>query len=83
MSAEILDDLEWRGLIAVSTDLGALHSTLASGPVTFYCGFDPTAPSQHFGNLVQLVTIRRFQQAGHRPTAVVGGATGLVGDPSG
>jgi tyrosyl-tRNA synthetase len=83
MSAEILDDLEWRGLIAQSTDLGALSAMLASGPVTFYCGFDPTAPSLHFGNLVQLVTMRRFQQAGHRPIAVVGGATGLVGDPSG
>jgi tyrosyl-tRNA synthetase len=83
MSAEILDDLEWRGLIAQSTDLDALRAILAAGPITFYCGFDPTAPSLHFGNLVQLVTMRRFQQAGHRPIAVVGGATGLVGDPSG
>jgi tyrosyl-tRNA synthetase len=83
MSAEILDDLEWRGLIAHSTDLDALRAALAAGPITFYCGFDPTAPSLHFGNLVQLVTMRRIQQAGHRPIAVVGGATGLVGDPSG
>ncbi|HEX9633895.1 MAG TPA: tyrosine--tRNA ligase [Candidatus Limnocylindria bacterium] len=83
MSAEIIDDLDWRGLIADSTDLDALRATLAAGPITFYCGFDPTAPSLHFGNLVQLVTMRRFQQAGHRPIAVVGGATGLVGDPSG
>jgi len=83
MSAEFIDDLEWRGLIADSTDLGALSATLAAGPITFYCGFDPTAPSLHFGNLVQLVTMRRFQQGGHRPIAVVGGATGLVGDPSG
>jgi tyrosyl-tRNA synthetase len=83
MSAEIVDDLAWRGLIAQSTDLDALRATLAAGPITFYCGFDPTAPSLHFGNLVQLVTMRRLQQAGHRPIAVVGGATGLVGDPSG
>ena len=83
MSADILEDLEWRGLIADSTDLGALSATLAAGSITFYCGFDPTAPSLHFGNLVQLVTMRRFQQVGHRPIAVVGGATGLVGDPSG
>ena len=83
MSAHILDDLEWRGLVAHSTDPEALAAALAAGPVTFYCGFDPTAPSLHFGNLVQLVTMRRLQQAGHRPIAVVGGATGLIGDPSG
>jgi tyrosyl-tRNA synthetase len=83
MSAEIIDDLEWRGLMAHSTDPGALRAALGAGPITFYCGFDPTAPSLHFGNLVQLVTMRRFQQAGHWPIAVVGGATGLVGDPSG
>jgi tyrosyl-tRNA synthetase len=83
MSAQILDDLEWRGLVAHSTDPEALAAALAAGPVTFYCGFDPTAPSLHFGNLVQLVTMRRLQQAGLRPIAVVGGATGLIGDPSG
>jgi len=83
MAAQILDDLAWRGLIAHSTDLDALGGELSRGPLTFYCGFDPTAPSLHFGNLVQLVTMRRLQRAGHLPLAVVGGATGLVGDPSG
>ena len=83
MAAEILDDLEWRGIIAQSTDLEALREALASGPLTFYCGFDPTHSSLHFGNLVQLVTMRRLQNAGHDPIAVVGGATGLIGDPSG
>jgi len=83
MSAGILSDLRWRGLIAESTDEPALQAALDASPVTFYCGFDPTAPSLHFGNLVQLVTMRRLQEAGHRPIAVVGGATGLVGDPSG
>jgi tyrosyl-tRNA synthetase len=79
----VLDDLAWRGLIAESTDPDALRSAFAAGPVTYYCGFDPTAPSLHFGNLVQLVTMRRLQLAGHRPIGLVGGATGLVGDPSG
>lgn len=79
----VLDDLAWRDLIAVSTDLGALRATMDAGPITYYCGFDPTAPSLHFGNLVQLVTMRRIQAAGHRPIGVVGGATGLIGDPSG
>ncbi|HEY7847508.1 MAG TPA: tyrosine--tRNA ligase [Candidatus Limnocylindria bacterium] len=83
MTAEILDELRWRGLLALSTDEEALDRALAAGPLTFYCGFDPTAPSLHFGNLVQLVTMRRLQEAGHHPIAVVGGATGLVGDPSG
>jgi tyrosyl-tRNA synthetase len=83
MAAPVLDDLRWRGLIANSTDAAALRAALDAGPITYYCGFDPTAPSLHFGNLVQLVTMRRFQQAGHHPIAVVGGATGLVGDPSG
>jgi tyrosyl-tRNA synthetase len=81
--ADLLDDLAWRGMIADATDLDALRAALTAGPVTLYCGFDPTAPSLHFGNLVQLVTLRRFQDAGHRVIAVVGGATGLVGDPSG
>ncbi|MDQ1486989.1 MAG: tyrosyl-tRNA synthetase [Actinomycetota bacterium] len=77
----LLDDLAWRGLIAVSTDLGALREAVDAGPVTLYCGFDPTAPSLHIGHLMQLMTLRRFQQAGHRPVALVGGATGLIGDP--
>ncbi len=77
----ILDDFAWRGLIAVSTDLGALRAALDAGPVTVYCGFDPTAPSLHLGNLVQILTLRRLQDAGHRPLALVGGATGLIGDP--
>src|SRR6266498_1268035 len=83
MAAQILDDLEWRGLIAHTTDRPALADALAAGPVTFYCGFDPTHSSLQFGNLLQLVTMRRFQQAGHPPIVVVGGATGLIGDPSG
>jgi len=83
MAASILDDLAWRGLIAHSTDLSALGDELAGGPLTLYCGFDPTGPSLHFGNLLQLVTMRRLQLAGHLPIAVVGGATGLIGDPSG
>ena len=83
MAAQILDDLEWRGLIAHTTDRSALADALAAGPVTFYCGFDPTHSSLQFGNLLQLVTMRRFQQAGHPPIVVVGGATGLIGDPSG
>jgi tyrosyl-tRNA synthetase len=80
---DIIDDLSWRGLIAVHTDLDDLRKALATGIVTFYCGFDPTAPGLHIGNLVQLLTMRRLQQAGHRPIAIVGGATGLIGDPSG
>lgn len=83
MAAPILDDLAWRGLIAHSTDPSTLGDELTAGQLTFYCGFDPTAPSLHFGNLVQLVTMRRLQLAGHLPIAVVGGATGLIGDPSG
>ena len=79
----VLDDLAWRGMIAQSTDLDALRSAMAVGPLTYYGGFDPTAPSLHFGNLVLLVTMRRLQLAGHRPIGLVGGATGLVGDPSG
>ncbi len=79
--AAVLDDLAWRGLLAVSTDLEALRRVMAEGPVTVYCGFDPTAPSLHLGNLVQILTLRRLQLAGHRPLALVGGATGLIGDP--
>ena len=77
----VFDDLAARGLIAQSTDLEALRALAAEGPITLYCGFDPTAPSLHLGNLVQIVTVRRFQLAGHRPLALVGGSTGLVGDP--
>jgi tyrosyl-tRNA synthetase len=83
MTAHILDELDWRGAVAHSTDPDALRAALAAGPVTFYCGFDPTHQSLHFGNLVQLITMRRLQLAGHDPIAVVGGATGLIGDPSG
>jgi tyrosyl-tRNA synthetase len=83
MVAPILEDLAWRGLVAHSTDPEALAAALAAAPLTFYCGFDPTAPSLHFGNLVQLITMRRLQLAGHDPIAVVGGATGMIGDPSG
>ena len=79
--SNIFDELEWRGLVAVSTDRGALRARLGEGPLTYYCGFDPTAMSLHLGNLVQLLTLRRLQLAGHRPIAVVGGATGLIGDP--
>ena len=78
---DVLDDLQWRGLIAISTDLDALRADLVKGPLTYYCGFDPTAPSLHIGNLVQILTVRRLQLAGHRPFALVGGATGLIGDP--
>ena len=77
----LLDDLEWRGLIAQSTDREALAEALAEGSVRFYVGFDPTAPSLHMGNLVQILTARRLQQAGHTPYALVGGATGMIGDP--
>lgn len=76
----ILDELKWRGLVALSTDEKELRSAL-SGRITYYCGFDPTAPSLHLGNLVQLLTMRRLQLAGHHPLAIVGGATGLIGDP--
>lgn len=76
----IIGELEWRGLIAQSTDLDALRAVTET-PITLYCGFDPTAPSLHLGNLAQILTIRRFQLQGHRPLALVGGATGLIGDP--
>ena len=79
--SDLLSDLHTRGLIAQSTDLGALHEEMGKGPLTLYCGFDPTAPSLHLGNLAQIVLVRRFQDAGHRPLALVGGATGLIGDP--
>jgi tyrosyl-tRNA synthetase len=78
---DLLGDLERRGLVAQTTDRDALARDLARGPLTLYCGFDPTAPSLHIGHLVQALTLRRFQLAGHRPLALVGGATGLIGDP--
>ncbi|MFE2044789.1 tyrosine--tRNA ligase [Streptomyces sp. NPDC059477] len=78
---DIVDELKWRGLFAQSTDEDALRKALADGPVTFYCGFDPTAASLHVGHLVQVLTMRRLQQAGLRPLALVGGATGQIGDP--
>ncbi|GGR91340.1 tyrosine--tRNA ligase [Streptomyces aureoverticillatus] len=78
---DIVDELKWRGLFSQSTDEEALRKALADGPVTFYCGFDPTAASLHVGHLVQVLTVRRLQQAGHRPLALVGGATGQIGDP--
>ncbi|CAM3458444.1 tyrosine--tRNA ligase [Mycobacterium frederiksbergense] len=81
MSKGILDELEWRGLIAQSTDRDALADALANAPLTVYSGFDPTAPSLHAGHLVPLLTLRRFQQAGHRPIVLAGGATGMIGDP--
>ncbi len=77
----ILDELQWRGAVAQTTDETALREALASGPITVYCGFDPTAPSLHFGNFVQLVALRRMQRAGHRVICLVGGSTGLIGDP--
>jgi tyrosyl-tRNA synthetase len=80
---DILDELSWRGLVALSTDTDALRKAFSDGPVTYYGGFDPTAPGLHIGNLVLLLTMRRLQLAGHRPIGIVGGATGLIGDPSG
>ena len=77
----VWEELLWRGLVHVSTDAGELKALLAGDPITFYCGFDPTAPSLHLGNLVQLLTMRRIQLAGHKPLGLVGGSTGLIGDP--
>ena len=79
--SDILDELQWRGLVAQTTDEEALREALADGPLTFYCGFDPTAPSLHMGNLVQLILMRHLQRAGHHPLCLVGGSTGLIGDP--
>lgn len=77
----LLDELEWRGLISQSTDRERLAQALDGEPITYYCGFDPTAASLHIGNLVQLINMRHLQAAGHHPIALVGGATGLIGDP--
>jgi tyrosyl-tRNA synthetase len=79
--ASLWDELRWRGLVQVSTDEESLAATLAGGPITAYCGFDPTAPSLHLGNLLQILVLRRLQLAGHRPLGLVGGSTGLIGDP--
>jgi len=78
---DVWEELVWRGLVHVSTDPVALKAALAGEPLVYYCGFDPTAPSLHLGNLVQLLTMRRIQLAGHRPLGLVGGSTGLIGDP--
>lgn len=83
MTAALIADLEWRDLISQTTDREALLKDLTAGPVSFYLGFDPTAPSLHLGNLVVILVMRRFQLAGHKPIPLVGGATGLIGDPSG
>ena len=79
--SDVLEELQWRGLIAQHTDIDALRKALDEGPVTFYCGFDPTAASLHHGHLVAVKLMRHLQLAGHHPLALVGGATGLVGDP--
>ena len=79
--ADLWSELEWRGLIHVSTNADELRALLAGEPITYYCGFDPTAPSLHLGNLVQLLLMRRLQLAGHKPLGLVGGSTGLIGDP--
>ncbi|MTB89321.1 tyrosine--tRNA ligase [Aeromicrobium senzhongii] len=81
MTNHVIDDLQARGLIAHSTDLDALRAEMDAGPITYYVGFDPTAPSLHVGNLLQILTARRLQLAGHRPLLLVGGSTGLIGDP--
>ncbi|WP_375407089.1 tyrosine--tRNA ligase [uncultured Amnibacterium sp.] len=79
--ASLWDELQWRGLVHVSTDQDAIAAALAAGPIVAYCGFDPTAPSLHLGHLTQLLVLRRLQLAGHRPLGLVGGSTGLIGDP--
>lgn len=79
--SDLIDELTWRGLIKQHTDLDALRRAMNEGPLTFYCGFDPTAASLHHGHLVQLIMMRHLQLAGHHPIALVGGATGLIGDP--
>jgi tyrosyl-tRNA synthetase len=78
---DVWEEITWRGLVHVSTNVDELKELLAGEPITFYCGFDPTAPSLHLGNLVQLMLMRRLQLAGHKPLGLVGGSTGLIGDP--
>ncbi|WP_235929092.1 tyrosine--tRNA ligase [Marisediminicola senii] len=77
----VWDEIVWRGLVQLSTDADELRTLLSGSPITLYCGFDPTAPSLHLGNLVQILLLRRLQLAGHRPLGLVGGSTGLIGDP--
>ncbi|HZK58650.1 MAG TPA: tyrosine--tRNA ligase, partial [Cryobacterium sp.] len=77
----VWEEITWRGLVHVSTDEAELSALLSGEPITYYCGFDPTASSLHLGNLVQLLLMRRLQLAGHRPLGLVGGSTGLIGDP--
>ena len=77
----LFEELKWRGLISQSTDEQQLAQALDGEPLTYYCGYDPTAASLHIGNLVQLINMRHLQAAGHHPIALVGGATGLIGDP--
>ena len=81
MTEDVIDELHRRGLIALSTDEAALRGHLAEGPVTYYAGFDPTAQSLHVGHLLQFMVLRALQRAGHQPVVLVGGATGLIGDP--
>ncbi|MBS1838437.1 MAG: tyrosine--tRNA ligase, partial [Actinobacteria bacterium] len=81
--SDVLSELQERGLLQDHTDLVALGERLAGGPTPVYCGFDPTASSLHIGNLQSILLLRRFQDAGHPPIALVGGATGMIGDPSG
>src|ERR1035437_6176136 len=81
--SDILSDLQWRGLLASCTDLDALRKRIAEGPVTLYCGFDPTGDSLHVGHLMGQLTLRRFQLAGHHVIALAGGATGMIADPPG
>lgn len=83
MKNEFLKELQWRGLINDCTDFGALDELVEKGNITLYCGFDPTADSLHIGHLLMILILKRFQLAGHKPLALVGGATGLIGDPSG
>src|SRR5699024_10531973 len=80
---DILQDLENRGLIHQTTDYEGLQKHLTENQVTLYCGFDPTADSLHIGHLLPITMLKRFQQAGHRPIALIGGGTGMIGDPSG
>jgi tyrosyl-tRNA synthetase len=81
VTEDVMDELHRRGLIAQSTDEDALRASLAEGPIVYYCGFDPTAPSLHVGSLLQFMVLRALQRAGHQPVVLVGGATGLIGDP--
>jgi tyrosyl-tRNA synthetase len=81
VNSDIFDELKWRGLVFQTTDESALRNALSSSSLKFYCGFDPTAPSLHHGNLVQLILMKHLQNAGHQPYCIIGGATGLIGDP--